>query len=144
MYDTAPCLRGYGSTTTLDGVAPLLYELSIDDGATVAEVKNTIDDTGFEGFMVTEHTPTGSIQIADSAFSTKNWRSLAVADNPAGIVLSHVLGSVAGNIVTIDAPDLILGSWSENSDEGVKTLTFPFELTDSLPGTKDSQTITFT
>ena len=111
------------TTLTIHGDVQIGESLSINMGV-VVEPRFLI---GFEGMQITDRKVTGSAVVEAAPFATKNWFDVATAETKAALQLVH--GTVAGNIVQIDAPKVQIGAPSEGSSQGVVNYTLPLELT---------------
>jgi hypothetical protein len=79
---------------------------------------------GFQAVEITDRKPTGSFVLEAPRIATKDFFSLAKAGTPGVMSITH--GSVAGNIVKIDAPAVSLQNPSYQDSQGVLMISIPF------------------
>lgn len=143
VFDTGAFLSGLGCTFTYGSYSAILRNLTISLGSEIAELGNLNDATGFDHMLATGFKPGGTMVIEDQPIGTKDWRTIALAQEPASVeALTFIVGSAAGSKMTILMPNCRLGSWTEGNEAGVRTLEFPLYATDSAAGLNDWITIT--
>lgn len=120
-------------TFTIDGYAVTANSLKLRTGNAV----RYLERINRQEIALDDRKPSWEAVIEDVAISTKNFRSLV---NGAGVPLAVVLGTAAGNILTIAAASCQVQPFSESVD-GVDTMiTVPANI---LRGTPDFS-LTFT
>jgi len=87
-------------TFSIHGETPNMTELSIDMGNQVEHR----DVVGSESVQLHDREVSGSVSIETVAISVKNWPLLAKNNTTGALQIIH--GTVAGGIVTIDAPNV--------------------------------------
>jgi hypothetical protein len=103
---------------TLFGVAVKMQSLS-GDLANQLVYRNLVNS---EGVRITDRSPSGSISFELGAVSEKDWWTIA-KDGTLG-PLSLVHGTVAGNIVKLDAPKVQLTNPQYSDSDGIAMMNF--------------------
>lgn len=116
------------STLSLHGLAAVTESISIDLAHTV-EPRFLI---GSESVVITDRKTTGSAVVEATSLATKNWFSIAQARTRGALALQH--GTVAGNIVKIDAPQVEIGRPTQGQTQGILNYTLPLMLCPSSAG----------
>lgn len=100
-----PVIANKASTTlALHGVSVPVESLMVDLGLTI-EPRLLIN---YEGIEITDRKSVGRVQIEAGLVATKDWFTTHLAGTRAVMALQH--GTVAGNIVKIDAPVVEVGA----------------------------------
>lgn len=81
---------------------------------------------GEEGIHITNRLATGSISMSAVALATKNWFSTIKAATKGALSITH--GTVAGNIVKLDAPKVQLTEPSQGDSDGIALLNANLEV----------------
>lgn len=76
-----------------------------------------------EACEIVDRKSTGSVVMEATSLATKNWDAIARAHTTGAFALVH--GTIAGNIVSIDAPATQVGRWSEGQTQGILNNTLP-------------------
>jgi len=132
----APLVVSKANTPTfaLHGVSAPGESLDLDLGQKV-EPRLLI---GFESIEITDRNASGTAVIEARPIATINWFDKAQKRTRGALSLIH--GTVAGNIVQIDAPQVEIGKPSQGNSQGVITYSLPLRL---CPATgNDELTIT--
>lgn len=117
-------------TFTIDGFAGTLEELGLDLG----------NDTqgrflvGSESIEIVDREATGSARIETVALATKDFIALSRARTRVALALEH--GTVAGNIVRVDAPAVEIGRPGYQESQGVVMWNLPLKL---IPSAGDDE-----
>ncbi|MEM6381649.1 MAG: phage tail tube protein [Pseudomonadota bacterium] len=119
---------------TLHGLAAVTESVSIDLGVQV-EPRFLI---GAECMEMTDRQATGTAVVQATSLATKDWFAVAKARTRDALQVVH--GTVAGNIVQLDAPQVEIGRVAQGSNQGIANYTLPLML---VPETgNDELTIT--
>jgi hypothetical protein len=110
------------TTFALHGYSGPTENVSIDVGNQV-ETRLLI---GSDAVEITDRLSTGSAVIEAALLATQNWDQIAKAHTAAALQLVH--GTVAGNIVQVDAPKAQIGRYSEGQTQGIMNNTLPLML----------------
>lgn len=100
-------------TFTLHGVSVKATELNIDM-ANQIDYRNYI---GSEDITFTNRSPTGSATFEYDTIATKNWFTTVANGTLAALQMIH--GTVAGNIIQIDAPKVQVSTPAISDDNGL-------------------------
>ena len=114
------------STFTLNSVATLVAQaLNIDIANEVSQREDINAAAGIKGFEIIGRKPNGSFNPEAVLLATYDfWGDWVAATERA---LELVVGSVAGNIITISAPKVTLDTISEGERNGIRTEDIPFK-----------------
>lgn len=135
---TPPLLLG--ATFTYGGWSPPMSKLSLNMNNNVAERADLHEGTGILGFFVASRKPDGSCDPEADLLSTRDvWANLMSANSA---VLSAVIGSVTGNIITIAAPKCVKKSVDWGDRSGIMTYDINFNMFRNTGN--DELTLTFT
>ena len=121
---------------TLHGYAAVMSEMSIDLSANI--VHRTLVG-GSEQVLFTDRQPQGSITIEATTVAAKDWWTAAKNSTTDALSLTH--GTVAGNKVTIAAPNVQLTKPTYTDLDGVQMLQMGMNL---IPGSSGNDEITVT
>lgn len=110
------------TTMTLHGWNSVAESLSIDLGNTVTP-RFLI---GSESVIISDRRTTGTAVVEATTLATMNWFARAL-DRTRG-ALSVIHGTVAGNIVEIDAPAIEIGKISQGQTDGILNYSLPLSL----------------
>lgn len=105
------------TAVTLSGTNLIMESLSVDVANDI-QYRNVVGD---EKVLLVDRAVTGSVTFEAPALSGKNWFTHALADGTGALQIVH--GTVAGNIITIDAPAVQLTEPSYGESQGVVTLS---------------------
>lgn len=103
-------------TGTLHGVTPVIAGLSIDMNNQVVHRKLI----GAESVIITDRRPSGQITFEANTVAIKDWWTTARNATLAALQVVH--GTVAGNIIQIDAPKVQVGVPTYVDQDGVAML----------------------
>ena len=129
-----PVTKG-NTTLSLHGIAAVVDKLQIDM-VNEFPYRNLIN---FEGATINDRKPAGSISMEMVKVATKDW--FATIDAAGTGALQVVHGTVAGNIVQIDAPGVQLISPRFTANQGIQMLDASLRL---VPGGSGNDEITIT
>lgn len=115
-------------TFTLHGYAAVLKSLTLDM-ANEIQYRNLVN---YEGVDNVDRQPGGSVEFESTLMATKNWFAIA-KDKTAG-ALNIIHGVTAGNIVQIQAPNVLLSQPKYSEDAGVVMISAGLELQPSTAG----------
>jgi transcriptional regulator of nitric oxide reductase len=104
-------------TVALHGVAGKVQSLSVDM-ANQTVYRNLI---GYEGIIITDRQPTGSITMELESVATKDWYTTVKNGTLGTLAVTH--GTVAGNIVQLAAPKVQVLDPSFSDSDGIAMLT---------------------
>lgn len=110
-------------TFSLHGAALIGESLSLDLGNNV-ELRNLI---GEDSIQITDRQSTGTAVVEAKSIATKDWFGIALAHTRG--VLAAVHGTVAGNIIEINAPKVQIGRPTYGQTQGITNLSLPLMLT---------------
>lgn len=110
------------TTTTLHGFSGACEGVTFDLG-NVVEVRNLINQ---ESIRQTGRKATGSAIFEAASLAEKNWIQAARQQTTGTLAAQH--GTVAGNIVKIDAPKVQIGRPSYGATQGIRNNTLPLIL----------------
>lgn len=122
---------------SLLGVACATSAFSFDAGLQV--VKR--DLTTVEAVEIVDRKSTASVTFENHALATKDWVGAALASETGVLTLTH--GTMAGNIVTINAPKAQVKKPSYSDSDGVQMIATPLALRYGAAG-NDEWTIVLT
>jgi hypothetical protein len=125
------------TTFTLHGGAVTMVTCSLDIANEVV-YRNVV---GNESVELIDRAPGGSIAFEAPPIGTKNWFETARLSTTGALKIVH--GTVAGNIVTIDAPNVQIISPNYAESDGISTIQATLSLVPSSAG-NDEITITTT
>ncbi|MBJ3783416.1 phage tail tube protein [Devosia sediminis] len=111
------------TTLSLHGSSLIAESLSIDV-ANQVEPRFLIGD---ESIRITGRQPTGTVVAEAKSMATKNWFQIA-QDHTTG-VLAAQHGTVAGNIIQLDAPAVQIGRPTQGQTQGIANYSLPLMLT---------------
>lgn len=118
-----PVTKANTPTFTLHGAALIGESLTLDLGNTV-EVRNLI---GEDSIQIVDRQSTGSAVVEAKSIATKDWFGIARAHTRAALAFVH--GTVAGNIIELNAPKVQIGRPTYGQTQGITNLTLPLMLT---------------
>lgn len=111
------------TTMSLHGWSAIAESLSIDLGATITP-RMLI---GEESVKYSGRKAVGTTVVQATSLATKNWFQIAQAHTKGLLHVQH--GTVAGNIVEIDAPKVQIGRLSQGATDGIANYSLPLMLT---------------
>ena len=115
------------STFTLNSVSTLIAQsVKIDLANDVVKRDDINSATGLLGFLITGRKPTGTMNPEAVLQATYNFHADWVAATARA--LSLVLGSAAGNKLTVTAPKLVLTKLGAGDRAGIRTDDLAFDL----------------
>jgi hypothetical protein len=76
-----------------------------------------------ESIQVSDRRVSGSAVMEATLLATKNWQSIALGHTTGAMAIVH--GTVAGNIVEIDAPAVQIGRYGQGESQGILNNTLP-------------------
>ncbi len=118
-WQTPVVVSKNNTTFSLHGYSGPTESVSIDLGNQV-EPRMLI---GEEAAEIVDRRASGSAVIEAKLLATKNWDTIAKSHTRAAMAIQH--GTVAGNIVKIDAPAVQIGRYTEGQTQGIMNNTFP-------------------
>lgn len=137
---SAPVCKG--GTLSLNSVTTLAVEQTeIDFGNEVSVRNSKIATNGIAGAEITSRKPTISLNPESVTVATLDLRALMLTTP---VAYSEVVGSVAGNIITISAPKVNLNAPEYGEREGITIETLKGDCTRSADAGNDEQVIIFT
>lgn len=107
---------------TLGGFSAVMDKLDLDIGNSV--IFRNRPNASY--IALTDRKGTGSVTIEATTVAAKDWFSLAASDTT--VALNLVQGTTAGNIITVAAPKVQLGTPDFTDLNGVLGLTIPLTL----------------
>jgi len=117
-----PVNKANTPTFTLHGYAAVMERLTVDLG--VSNVHR--DRVNSAAVLLTDRQTSGTAVIEAPALGTKNYFAIAKAGTLGALQLVH--GTVAGNVVQIDAPKVQIGPPAYGNTDGLATLSLPLTL----------------
>lgn len=131
-----------GVTISVDSVTTLAIEQSeLDFGNEVSVRKSKSSSTGVAGVEITKRKPTLSINPEAVTVATLDIRSKLLTTP---VAYSEVIGSTAGNIITISVPKFNYLSTEYGDREGITIETIKGECAKNSDAGNDEQSIIFT
>lgn len=128
---------------SFQGVGSLKVQtVTLDVGNEIVLRNDVNDPTGNLSALITGRTPTGSIDPEIELVATQDFYNLWTT-NSEGILI-YVLGSVAGNIVTVTAPKAQIDNIGEADRENLRTAGLDLVLNQSVVAGDDELEIAFT
>jgi hypothetical protein len=113
-------------TVALHGVAGKVQSVSVDIANTLV-YRNLIN---YEGILITERQPTGSIAMELESVATKDWYTTIKTGTLGTLAVTH--GIVAGNIVQIACPKVQVLDPSFSDSDGIAMLTCKLDVQPNL------------
>jgi len=115
------------SNFTLNSVTSLVVQsLNIDMANEISQREDINSAAGIKEFTIVGRKPNGSFNPEAVLKATYDWYSDWV--NAAERQLSLVVGSAAGNKITITCPKVIIDAINEGERDGIRTEDIPFRL----------------
>lgn len=111
------------TTMTLHGWASIAESLSLDLAASV-EPRFLI---GEESIKITGRKAVGTAVVQATSLAVKNWFAISKAHTKGALVAQH--GTVAGNIVDIEAAKVQIGRVTQGATQGIANYSLPLMLT---------------
>jgi len=131
-----------GATLTKGGASLVAENVTLAMNNTVAMRPDVTQATGFKAAAITAREPGGNFDPEETLVATRDdWGQFA-AGTATAFQLVH--GSTAGNILTIDAPELIIDNIGHGDREGILTNGIDFKLTTDSAAGEDEMTLVFT
>lgn len=109
-------------TFTLHGVSPKTQDFNVNMNNQVV-YRNLI---GSEAIMITDRRPSGNVSIETESVAFKDWYSAVRLGTLAALQMVH--GTVAGNIVQLDAPKVQLINPQLSEADGISMQSFDLNL----------------
>jgi len=120
-YSTTVPPVGQNMTITFDGYTFILPELSFDTGNTLALSRSLGAANGIERVMITNRVPMLTFDAESVTLGEFDFNSYLT--NSTEAVFNAVLGSSAGNIITLNAPKASMKmSIAEGDRDGIQTI----------------------
>ena len=142
VYETTAAPVCKGGSLSLNSVSTLAVEQTeIDFGNEVSVRPSKIATNGIAGVEITSRKPTISVNPESVSVATLDIRALMLTTP---VAFSEVVGSVAGNIITITAPKVNLNAPEYGEREGITVETLKGDCTRSADAGNDEQVIIFT
>ncbi len=131
IADTALPAADLSSFVTPLPVSKAATTLSLHGAARIAEtisinVNNSVEPRhliGSESVEITDRETTGQATLEASTLADVDWFGIAIARTRAALALNH--GTVAGNIVAIDAPAVEIGRPTEGQTQKILNYQLP-------------------
>lgn len=122
-------------TVLLDSFSPIIRSIKFNPNNVVTERDDLQSTYGIAGFQITNRNFDGEIVIEAVTVAAKNFWSLLDAGTL--MALSVIIGTTAGNIITITASTVRIRNitWTEN--EGIALFTIPFQCVKSGDGNNE-------
>lgn len=118
-----PVTNANTSALTLHGAALSFSQFSIDMAVETVKDQNVGEDTAIE---VVDRQPSGTAVVKEPALATLDLYTKARDASEGVLGLTH--GTVAGNIIQLDAPKVGTGSPTEQDRNGVQSLSVPISI----------------
>lgn len=125
-YDSTTPPKCKGVTFTFDSYAAVVQQLEVDCNNTIAKRDSITDSTGVQGFEITNRDPKGSMN--PEAVVSGTYAFFSAWNDSASKALSAVIGSTAGNIITISGTAAVIETIGFGDRDGVRTFEIPFKL----------------
>ncbi len=121
------------STLTLNSVSTLIAQsVKVDLNNDVVKRDDINSATGLKGFLITGRKPSGSVNPEAVLAATYNFHADWVAATARA--LSLVLGTAAGNKITVTAPKLVIEKIGQGDRAGIRTEELAFSLAGNAGG----------
>lgn len=127
-FSDAVGVNAANTTVTLHSVVVACSQIGMDAANTV--VKR--DLTSVDAVEITDRKSTANLTFENVGIGTKNWVAAAVAGDDGALSIEH--GTVAGNIVAINAPKAKLRKPSYSDSDGIQMIAMPLDLIPSNAG----------
>lgn len=111
---------------TLQSYSAICRSFSIDMGNVLVPRQDMSKASGHASVYIGNRRPTANFVVEDKLVSVKDW--LAILDAGTEGALNIVVGSVAGNIMTINAPKVRITGITPQEDNGLALLSLDAEL----------------
>lgn len=111
------------TTMALHGWSAIAESLSLDMASTITP-RMLI---GEESIKYSGRKPVGTAVVQAASLATKNWFQIAQSHTKGQLHVQH--GTVAGNIVEIDAPKVQIGRLTQGATDGIANYSLPLMLT---------------
>jgi len=131
-----------GTTTTFGSYAAIIEKILLKFGNAVVERTSMNATEGVLAFMVGNRNPTGVMTCEAVVRATSNADFWSYFNTGASKALSLVLGTTAGNIITLTAPACVLAPVKYGDRDGLRLFDVEFQMARS--GGNDEMTITLT
>ena len=125
-YDTTLPVPYQGATFAIDGYTPLIENLSVDMANDVQPRSDVTAPSSIKSFIITGRKPVGSLDPELALNTDYDWDSKLRAGNEGQ--LQDVVGTVAGNILTLTAPKCQYAKLSHADRGNLRTLGVDFQL----------------
>lgn len=140
--DTKLGIPFIGASFDLSGFAGVINELTLDPGVQLAMSPDVNRANGFGEVRIVDRNPTGSFSPELTLVASNDWFDQFEAGTEKALT-TGLLGTVAGNRITIAAPVIRYTGPSMGDRDGVRVLTMPFEALESASG-DDAYSIVYT
>lgn len=124
-------------TVSLDGYTPKVHSISFNLNNVIAERPDLGSNHAIAGFALTNRNVDGEIVIEAVTRAEKDFWASLNADSL--VAMSIVLGSVAGNIITITCPAVRFRQIQWGDQDALATYTIPFQLPKTGSGNNEIQ-----
>jgi hypothetical protein len=140
-YQSSVPVPMMGMTFTIHGVATAFCQaFSVDLGMTVVPRQDFVKTSGYASVILGDRVPVCNFVIEKPLVASKDWYGIWAAGTEAAVSL--VLGSTAGNIITIGMPKFQITNITEQDDNGRAMLSIDGKL--NLSTGDDELTIALT
>jgi hypothetical protein len=127
-YDSTIAQIVKGTTTTFGSYAAIIEKINLKFGNSVVERTSINATEGILAFMVGNRNPTGVLTCEAVLRATSNADFWSYFHSSTAKAFSFVLGATPGNIVTITAPQCILGVPKYGDRDGLRTFDVDFQM----------------
>lgn len=141
-YDTTVPVIVKGTTTTFGLYAAIIEKLLLKFGNSVVERPSMNAAEGILSYIIGNRAPSGVMTCEAILRATSNADFWSYFDSGTTKALSLVLGSVAGNIVTISCPACKLDAPKYGDRDGLRTFDISFQMARSSGNDEISITLT--
>jgi hypothetical protein len=141
-YPTVVPAVWLGVTLTKGGAALVAENLTLAMNNTVSMRTDVTQSSGFVAAAITARDPGGNFDPEETTVAARDdWGQMAAGT---ATVFAATLGSAAGNILTIGAPELVIESISHGDRDGVLTNGIDFKLQSDTAAGEDELSLAFT
>lgn len=115
--------RFISASFTYATIAAIIENLKINAGNEIAKRHDVNTATGVSQIFIKERKVTANIDPEVVALATKNWETALTSNTEAAITAA--LGAVAGNILTVSAPKVVIDDLKDADRENIWTYDMP-------------------
>lgn len=121
FIDPLPVNKANTPTFTIHGVTAVMQSMTLDMSNEL-KYRNLVN---YEGVDNVDRSPKGRLEIEAGLMATKNWFDISRLKTTGALNLIH--GTVAGNIVQIQAPAVTIGEPTYSERDGIAMMNFDYE-----------------